>query len=94
MEQFPIVDGSISGEKGMKPKKTVNNTSGGEFVEQYKTVRIDNISYEVSRVFAGKQTSRDLLKCQLLANAEASLTTMPSSKYNVSSRLVIGKEVT
>lgn len=90
---IPAGGGNFPAVQGMKKKKTVHNPPGGEIVEQSKTVVIDSVTYEVSRVFAGKRSSKDLLKYQLLA-AAASLTKPVKSEYNNASRLVCEKEVT
>lgn len=85
--------GIFSAACGMKTIQTVHNNLGGNNVEQSKTVVIDTVTYEVSRVFAGKRSSRDLLKCQILATV-ASLTQPDNTLYNGVSKLGCGKEVT
>lgn len=85
-------DGLIA-KRGMNQKKAGNNTPGGEKVEQSATVVINNVTFDVTRVFAGKRRSKDLLKNQVLAEAAASLTARSNFGYNSPSGLAAEKEV-
>ena len=86
------VDGLIA-KRGMNQRKAGNNNPGGEIVEQSTTVVINNGIYDITRVFAGKLKSKDLLKNQVLVEAAASLTSRASNGYNSPSGLAAEKEV-
>ena len=86
------VDGFIA-KRGMNQRKAGNNNPGGENVEQSATVVINNVIFDVTRVFAGKRKSKDLLKNQVLAEAAASLTSRAHTGYNSPSGLADEKEV-
>ena len=85
-------DGFIA-KRGMNQRKAGNNNPGGEKVEQSATVVINNVTFDVTRVFAGKRRSKDLLKNQVLAEAAASLTARSNLGYNSPSGLAAEKEV-
>ena len=55
--------------------------TGGKIVNQTEIV-INNVTYEVCRVFDGRKTAKDLLKCQILASAAAALTSQKKEVYN------------
>ena len=86
------VDGFIA-KRGMNQRKAGNNNPGGENVEQSATVVINNVIFDVTRVFAGKRKPKELLKNQVLAEAAASLTSRANPGYNSASGLAAAKEV-
>ena len=86
------VDGLIA-KRGMNQRKAGNNNPGGENVEQSATVVINNVIFDVTRVFAGKRKPKELLKNQVLAEAAASLTSRAKPGYNSASGLAADKEV-
>ena len=85
-------DGLIA-KRGMIQRKAGNNNPGGENVEQSATVVINNVIFDVTRVFAGKRKPKELLKNQVLAEAAASLTSRANPGYNSASGLAADKEV-
>lgn len=85
--------GGFVAKRGMNQRKAGNNNPGGENVEQSATVVINNVIFDVTRVFAGKRKPKELLKNQVLAEAAASLTSRANTGYNSASGLAEDKEV-
>lgn len=82
-----------SGCKGINSRKLGNTKAGGDQVEQSTTVIVNNVIYDVTRVFSGKRKAKDLLKCQILTDAASTLRSLPPQCYNGVSGLATKKEV-
>ena len=85
--------GIRSGSQGINPQKLGNTKAGGDQVEQSTTVVVNNVIYDVTRVFSGKRKAKDLLKCQILTDAASTLRSLPPQCYNGVSGLAMEKEV-
>lgn len=85
--------GISSGCKGINSRKLGNTKAGGDQVEQSTTVVVNNVIYDVTRVFSGKRKAKDLLKCQILTDAASTLRSLPPQCYNGVSGLATKKEV-
>lgn len=85
--------GISSGCKGINSRKLGNTKAGGDQVEQSTTVVVNNVIYDVTRVFSGKRKAKDLLKCQILTGAASALRNLPPQCYNGVSGLATKKEV-
>ena len=85
--------GISSGCKGINSRKLGNTKAGGDQVEQSATVVVNNVIYDVTRVFSGKRKAKDLLKCQILTDAASTLRSLPPQCYNGVSGLATKKEV-
>lgn len=85
--------GISSGCKGINSRKLGNTKAGGDQVEQSTTVVVNNVIYDVTRVFSGKRKAKDLLKCQILTGAASTLRSLPTQCYNGVSGLATKKEV-
>lgn len=85
--------GISSGCKGINSRKLGNTKAGGDQVEQSTTVVVNNVIYDVTRVFSGKRKAKDLLKCQILTGAASALRSLPPQCYNGVSGLATKKEV-
>ena len=85
--------GISSGCKGINSRKLGNTKAGGDQVEQSTTVVVNNVIYDVTRVFSGKRKAKDLLKCQILTDAASALRSLPTQCYNGVSGLAMEKEV-
>ena len=85
--------GIVSGCRGINTRKLGNTKAGGDQVEQSTTVVVNNVIYDVTRVFSGKRKAKDLLKCQILTDAASTLRSLPPQCYNGVSGLAMEKEV-
>ena len=66
---------------GMISPQIGKNNRGGESMSR-SDVELNNAIYEVSRVYSGTCSMKDLLKRQILADAVASLTSKREDNYN------------